>query len=101
MKRLNANGPPSVDPDRPVITLLGIFDEASVQDFPEARGHAASASQKLGTAKASVTFGTAGVPFRVALGDIVVKNDGSGIFAVSDNGDDGLARTTLKLTAKS
>ena len=94
-----ANGRPVPDPTRQPVTLQGIFDEPSVQDFPSSRGHAAASSHEFGTTKPQVEFNVADVPYRIVIGDRITRENGD-TFAVADPGDDSFGRTVLKLTTK-
>ena len=95
----NVNGRPSPDPTRQQATVQAIFDEPSTQDYPMARGHAASNSHEVGTSKPLLEFTTSAVPYTVQIGDVIVRASGVK-FQVSDPGDDSFGRTVLKLTAK-
>jgi len=96
----DVNLPREADPDRPLLQVVGTFDDPLSTIHPDARGYASDHAYQRAATKPIASIDDALLLWAPRDGDLLTRGFNGSVYEIARVQPDGYGRTVLTLTAK-
>ena len=91
---------PVIDPERPAMVVVGIWDDTPSDTYPQSRTMPEKSAREVNDGDVVLTIAKVRLPYAPVQGDRVIRMQTSGVFVIASVEDNGETEWLINLSAR-